>query len=218
MHTSKATNQEIDEEISSNNLATLTIAVLKLLNQLEIKFPGKTDHHTKHMLQKIYSQLEFYRPKLGNYWMVKLDDAKRNKILNIVRSNLVVILQKVFQVNSVENLRIYKIFAKLLNRMVWMHGQGLWHCFTTSNNSSWETIFSKSSFNITENELKCCYRIIDLCKDCVLIVYQYAFEQTPESLNKLDPKSNSSLLKPANSLQKFKHASASNLSSRSKYK
>ncbi len=53
MHTRKNTNKEIDEEISSNNLATLTIAVLKLLNQLEIKFPGKSDHHTKHMLQKV---------------------------------------------------------------------------------------------------------------------------------------------------------------------
>ncbi len=51
--TRKNTNKEIDEEISSNNLATLTIAVLKLLNQLEIKFPGKSDHHTKHMLQKV---------------------------------------------------------------------------------------------------------------------------------------------------------------------
>ena len=45
--------------------------------------------------------------------------------------------------------------------------------------SNWESIFSKSSFNITENELKCCHRIIELCKDCVLIVYQYAFEQKP---------------------------------------
>jgi hypothetical protein len=83
---------------------------------------------------------------------------------------------------------------------------------------SWETIFSKSSFNVTENELKCCYRIIDLCKDCVLIVYQYAFEQIPES-NKVDVKNNGSNLKPTNSLQKLKHSSASNLiNNKSKYK
>lgn len=98
------------------------------------------------------------------------------------------ILQKVFQVNSVESLRPYKIFVKLLNRMLWMHGQGLWNCFsTTTNNSSWESIFSKSSFTITENELKCCYRLVELCKDCVLIVYQYAFEQKP---NKFDQSTN----------------------------
>lgn len=40
-------------------------------------------------------------------------------------------------------------------------------------------MFSKSTFSVTETELKCCHRIIELCKDCVLIVYQYAFEQKP---------------------------------------
>lgn len=29
---------------------------------------------------KIYYKLEAYKPKLGNYWMVKLDDAKRVKV------------------------------------------------------------------------------------------------------------------------------------------
>jgi hypothetical protein len=38
-------------------------------------------------------------------------------------------------------------------------------------------MFSKSSFIISEKELKCCHRIIELCKDCVLIVFQYALEQ-----------------------------------------
>ena len=59
------------------------------------------------------------------------------------------------------------------------------------NLRSWETIFSKSTLNITENELKCCYRIIDLCKDCVIIVYQYAFEQNNHD-NKSTESSNNS--------------------------
>jgi hypothetical protein len=41
------------DEASENNLATLTIAALKLLNQLEIKFPGKTNEQTKSMLNKV---------------------------------------------------------------------------------------------------------------------------------------------------------------------
>jgi tubulin polyglutamylase TTLL7 len=57
------------------------------------------------------------------------------KILNIVKSNLIVILQKVYLVNAVENIRLYKIFVKLLNRMLWMHGQGLWNCFSSTNTS-----------------------------------------------------------------------------------
>ena len=42
---------------------------------------------------------------------------------------------------------------------------------------SWEAIFSKSTFVISEMELNCCRRIVDLCKDCVLIVYKYALDQ-----------------------------------------
>ena len=68
---------------------------------------------------------------------------------------------------------------------------------------NWESIFSKSSFNITENELKCCHRIIELCKDCVLIVYQYAFEQKPVS--EIQPNSTMYRVKPSS-------ASTSNLS------
>ena len=53
MSSNKVGNKEIDDEISNNNLATLTVAVLKLLNQLEIKFPGKTNEQTRGMLQKV---------------------------------------------------------------------------------------------------------------------------------------------------------------------
>jgi hypothetical protein len=41
-----------------------------------------------------------------------------------------------------------------------------------SSPASWETIFSKSTENIGESEMNCCRRIVQLCKDCLLIVYQ----------------------------------------------
>lgn len=53
IHNGKVTYKDIDEDISSNNLGILTIAVLKLLNQLEIKFPGKNNDSTRTMLQKV---------------------------------------------------------------------------------------------------------------------------------------------------------------------
>ena len=53
MSSNKVANKEIDDEISNNNLATLTVAVLKLLSQLEIKFPGKTNEQTRGMLQRV---------------------------------------------------------------------------------------------------------------------------------------------------------------------
>lgn len=48
--------------------------------------------------------------------------------------------------------------------------------FYFSNAASWESIFSKSSDSISETELNCCRRIVQLCRDCLLIVYQFAAE------------------------------------------
>jgi hypothetical protein len=73
----KDENEEANSNISTNSL---NVAVMKLLNQLEIKFPGKSSQQTKNILNKLYSRLEFYKPKIANYWMVKLDDAKRTKV------------------------------------------------------------------------------------------------------------------------------------------
>ena len=45
-------SKDLEDDISNSNLETLTVAVLKMLNQLEIKFPGKTFENTKIILQK----------------------------------------------------------------------------------------------------------------------------------------------------------------------
>jgi hypothetical protein len=50
---SSVSNKDVEDEISSNNSNHLTVAVLKLLHQLEIKFPGKTNEQTKSLLQKV---------------------------------------------------------------------------------------------------------------------------------------------------------------------
>jgi len=50
---SSVSNKDVEDEISNNNSNHLTVAVLKLLHQLEIKFPGKTNEQTKSLLQKV---------------------------------------------------------------------------------------------------------------------------------------------------------------------
>ena len=37
-------------------------------------------------------------------------------------------------------------------------------------------IFSKSTDAVTNLEMACCRRIVQLCRDCLLIVYQFAAE------------------------------------------
>lgn len=49
---------------------------------------------------------------------------------------------------------------------------GLLLCFR----NSWEKIFSHNSEVVSEMEMNCCRRIVQLCQDCLLIVYQFAAE------------------------------------------
>ncbi|XP_077981014.1 tubulin polyglutamylase TTLL7-like [Glandiceps talaboti] len=145
------------------------------LSDMRIKFPGKTDEEAEIILQQLQDNWKFHKPRIASYWLVKLDSIKRRKVIDIVRSNVRAVLQRTWRSNDVDTLRLYRIFNRVFNRLLWSHGQGLWNCFSTSGNS-WETIFSKSTDVISATEMNCCRRIVQLCRDCLLIVYQFASE------------------------------------------
>ncbi len=44
-------------------------------------------------------------------------------------------------------------------------------------NSSWESLFVKSTNNLSTIELDCCYRSVDLCQKALFIVYQYWIDE-----------------------------------------
>eukprot|EP00057_Strongylocentrotus_purpuratus_P033352 XP_791103.2 PREDICTED: tubulin polyglutamylase TTLL7 [Strongylocentrotus purpuratus] len=143
------------------------------LKEMRIKFPGKTDDEASMILDQIHESWKYHKPRIASYWLVKLDSIKRRKVIDIVRSNVKALIQRIWRCSDVENIRLYRILSKVFNRLLWSHGQGLWNCFSSSG-SSWETIFSKSSEAITALEMACCRRVVELCQDCLLIVYQFA--------------------------------------------
>ncbi|KAL4235786.1 Tubulin polyglutamylase ttll7 [Mactra antiquata] len=155
----------------------LTRRTLQALNDMRIKFPGKSDEEADNILDRLQENWKFHKPRIASYWLVKLDSIKRRKVIDIVRSNVRAVLQRTWRVSDVDNLPVYRMFSRVFNRLLWSHGQGLWNCFTSPGGSAnWETIFSKSSEVVTETELNCSRRIVQLCKDCLLIVYQFAAE------------------------------------------
>nr|XP_054764453.1 tubulin polyglutamylase TTLL7-like [Lytechinus pictus] len=143
------------------------------LKEMKIKFPGKTDDEATMILDKIHDNWKYHKPRIASYWLVKLDSIKRRKVIDIVRSNVKALIQRIWRCSEIENIRLYRILSKVFNRLLWSHGQGLWNCFSSSG-SSWETIFSKSTEAITGQEMICCRRVVELCQDCLLIVYQFA--------------------------------------------
>lgn len=146
---------------------------LQALLDMRIKFPGKTDEEAEVILENIQDNWKFHKPRVASYWLVKLDSIKRRKVVDIVRTNVRAILQRVWRASEVDNLRLYRVFSRVFNRLLWSHGQGLWNCFSNLGNS-WETIFSKSTEVLSSTEMNCCRRIVQLCRDCLLIVYQFA--------------------------------------------
>uniref|UniRef100_A0A8D0HHM0 Uncharacterized protein n=1 Tax=Sphenodon punctatus TaxID=8508 RepID=A0A8D0HHM0_SPHPU len=151
--------------------ATLTKETLFIFNDMRIRFPGKTDEKAELILEDVsISEEEF------SFWFVlkHLEMLESTEyVLDIVKTSVRSVLQRIWRVSDVECLHLYRLFNRVFNRLLWSHGQGLWNCFCNSG-SSWETIFSKSTEVVTSEQLQCCQRIVQLCKQCLLVVYKYS--------------------------------------------
>ncbi|XP_041134197.1 tubulin polyglutamylase TTLL7-like isoform X2 [Polyodon spathula] len=165
--------------------AAMTRQTLAALNEMRIRFPGKTEEEAELMLDDILDNWKYHKPKVASYWLVKLDSTKQRKVLDIVRTNLRSAVQRIWKEPDVDSLHIYRLFSRVFNRLLWSHGQGLWNCFSNSG-SSWETIFNKSTEMVTPQELQCCQRLVQLCRDCLLVVYKFVADSRG-SLTGLSP-------------------------------
>uniref|UniRef100_A0A669EF05 Tubulin tyrosine ligase-like family, member 7 n=1 Tax=Oreochromis niloticus TaxID=8128 RepID=A0A669EF05_ORENI len=167
--------------------AELVRQTLAVLTAMRIRFPGKTEEEAEGVLDEILDNWKYHKPKVASYWLVKLDSTKQRKVLDIVRTNVRSVLQRIWKEPDVESLHLYRLFNRVFNRLLWSHGQGMWNCFSNTG-SSWETIFSKSSEVVSPQELQCCRRLVQLCRDCLLVVYKFVSESRG-SLTGLSPDS-----------------------------
>ncbi|XP_074232248.1 tubulin polyglutamylase TTLL7 isoform X2 [Camelus bactrianus] len=151
----------------------LTSQTLFVLKDMKIRFPGKSDAESLLLIKDIIDNWKYHKTKVASYWLIKLDSVKQRKVLDIVKTSIRTVLPRIWKVPDVEEVSLYRIFNRVFNRLLWSRGQGLWNCFCDSR-SSWETIFSKSPEVVTPLQLQCCQRLVELCKQCLLVVYKYA--------------------------------------------
>ncbi|XP_061635085.1 tubulin polyglutamylase TTLL7 isoform X2 [Phyllopteryx taeniolatus] len=170
---------------SKEQEAELIRQTLTALTVMRIRFPGKTEEEAEAVLDEILDNWKYHKPKVASYWLVKLDSTKQRKVLDIVRTNVRSALQRIWKEPDLESLHLYRLFNRVFNRLLWSHGQGLWNCFSNSG-SSWESIFTKSSEVVSPQELQCCRRLVQLCRDCLLVVYKFVSESRG-SLTGLSP-------------------------------
>ncbi|KFQ01138.1 Tubulin polyglutamylase TTLL7, partial [Leptosomus discolor] len=171
MHSSGS--ESLLQQKTKEQEVALTKETLLIINDMRMKCPGKTDEESELIIEDIMDNWKYHKTKVASYWLVKLDSVKQRKVLDIVKTSVRAVLQRVWKAPDVENLQLYRLFNRVFNRLLWSHGQGLWNCFCHSG-SSWETIFSKSSEVVTPEQLQCCQRVVQLCKHCLLVVYKYS--------------------------------------------
>ncbi|KAM8930275.1 tubulin polyglutamylase TTLL7 isoform 2-T2 [Pelodytes ibericus] len=153
--------------------ADLTMQTLAVLQDMRIRLPGKADHETYCVIEEILDNWRYHKPKVASYWLIKLDSMTQRKVLDIVRTNLRSVLQRVWKVSDVECLHIYRSFNRVFTRLLWSHGQGLWSCFCSSG-TTWENTFRRRTEELNPQQYQCCQRLVQLCKECLLVVYKYA--------------------------------------------
>ncbi|XP_051529220.1 tubulin polyglutamylase TTLL7 isoform X2 [Myxocyprinus asiaticus] len=171
--------------LSKEQEAELMQQTVAALGEMRIRYPGKSEEEAEAVLDEILNNWKYHKPKVASYWLVKLDATKQRKVLDIVRTNIRSVLQRIWIEPDVESLRLYRLFNRVFNRLLWSHGQGLWNCLSSSG-SSWESIFNKSSEVLSVQELRCCQRVVQLSRDCLLVVYKFVADSRG-SLSGLSP-------------------------------
>ncbi|XP_055039297.1 tubulin polyglutamylase TTLL7 [Misgurnus anguillicaudatus] len=172
--------------LSKEREAELMQQTLAALGEMRIRYPGKSEEEAEAVLDEILNNWKFHKPKVASYWLVKLDATKQRKVLDIVRTNIRQVLQRIWSEPDVDSLRLNRLLNRVFSRLLWSHGQGLWNCLSSSGRSSWESVFNKSSEVLTTLELRCCQRVVQLCRDCLLVVYKFVADSR-SSLSGLGP-------------------------------
>lgn len=149
--------------------------ISRLLEDLKLRFPGKTSTETANMLEYMTENWAMHKSQIASYWLVKLDSTKREKVIDIVRHNVNRVIQCKELLSDFKYNKITALINRIFNMMLSCHGHGLWGCFTTPQ-ESWEKSLSRSKRNMAKVDLDISRRIVNLCKDCLLIVYRFTHD------------------------------------------
>ncbi|CAF3588851.1 unnamed protein product [Rotaria sp. Silwood1] len=172
-----AVNITKELQLTNTDLNRLYQLILNQMNKLRIHYPNKSDKETNQICIEIIENWNRYKSDIGRYWLVEFDANKRQSIIDIVWNNVQLIMKKVCIIDElVQQLPLNRHLMKLQRRLLANHGQCLWDTCQNKHNS-WESLFVKSTNHLSDIELECCYRFVDLCKEALFIVYRYSIDE-----------------------------------------
>ncbi|PKU48349.1 tubulin polyglutamylase ttll7 isoform x1 [Limosa lapponica baueri] len=138
LHHNVLKSESLLQQKTKEQEVALTKETLLIINDMRMKFPGKTDEESELIIEDIMDNWKYHKTKVASYWLVKLDSVKQRKVLDIVKTSVRAVLQHVWKAPDIENLHLYRLFNRVFNRLLWSHGQGLWNCFCNSGSQCWD--------------------------------------------------------------------------------
>ncbi|CAF3166581.1 unnamed protein product [Rotaria socialis] len=164
-------------QLNDDDINRLYQLILDQMNKLCIHYPNKSYKETNHIFIEIMKNWNEYKSDIGRFWLAEFDANKRQSIIDIVWNNVQQIIKKLCIFDELaQQLSLNRHLMKLQRRLLANHGQCLWDTCQNKHNS-WESLFVKSTNHLSEIELDCCYRFVDLCKETLFIVYRYSTDE-----------------------------------------
>ncbi|CAF1102310.1 unnamed protein product [Adineta ricciae] len=163
--------------LTNDDLCRLSELIFNEMNKLRIHYPNRTDQETNRLCITITENWAEYKADIGRFWLVELDANKRESIIQMVWINVQQIIKKICIIDELaQHLPLNRHLSKIERRLLANHGQCMWETCQNRHNS-WELLFMKGNNPLSDIELKCCYRFVDMCKEALFIVYRYSNDE-----------------------------------------
>ncbi|UJR07694.1 hypothetical protein I4U23_011979 [Adineta vaga] len=173
-------------QLTNEDLNRLNQMIFNEMKKLCIHYPNRSDRETDRIYTEITDNWTRYKSDIGRFWLVELDASKRESVIEMVWNNIQQIMKKLCVINElVEQLPLNRHLLKIQRRLLANHGQCMWETCQNRHNS-WELLFMKGNNPLTDIELECCYRFVDLCKEALFIVYQYSIDEKYQKQRQLN--------------------------------
>eukprot|EP00729_Bicosta_minor_P003291 gene3291-28036_t len=142
---------------------------LASLRGMRIACPGHTDEETIELIRQVRGSWDRHSNAVGQYWLQTLDRRRRVDIIKIVQSNVLCIIGTFWPTSVSGRVRVVQVINRMFDRLTWHNGHNLFKTFSVTLAHSLDGLINISHTSVLEQQ--CCHRVVELCQDCLLVVY-----------------------------------------------
>ena len=142
---------------------------LASLRGMRIACPGHSDEETLELIRQVRGAWVSHDKAVGQYWLQTLDRRRRVDIIKIVQSNVMCIIGTFWPTSISGRVRVVQVINRMFDRLTWHNGHNLFKTFSSTLAHSLDGLINITHTSVLEQQ--CCHRVVELCQDCLLVVY-----------------------------------------------